>query len=135
MMGFRESKQQGFTLLEIMVALAVLALSGIALLSNVSQASRQLASLDEKVVALSVAEYAVNQVLLTEPFPETGSNEEIITLADREWRIELTVSETPNEDVRRIDALVSPYVLDPKQASVSTSGTTVLLSAFQTRFE
>lgn len=110
-----------------MVALAILALSGIALLTNVNQAAVQLGRLDEKIVALNIAEYALNSVLLKEEYPETGSDEEMVTLADRDWRVEITISDTPNEDVRRIDVLVSPYDLQ----STAKNDTTILLSGFQ----
>ena len=122
------SLNRGFTLLEIMVALAVLALSGIALLSNVNQATNQMARLDEKLVALNVAEYVLNTVLIKEEMPELGSDEEIVKLAERDWRVELTVSETENEDVRRVDVLVRPY--DTTQSGELPA--TVLLSGFQT---
>ena len=111
-----------------MVALAVLALSGIALLSNVNQATNQMARLDEKLVALNVAEYVLNTVLIKEEMPELGSDEEIVKLAERDWRVELTVSETENEDVRRVDVLVRPY--DTTQSGELPA--TVLLSGFQT---
>ena len=123
--------QCAFTLIEVMVALAVLSLSGIALLSNISQATSDLGKLNEKVVALGIAEYALNTLLIQKDFPELGSDEETITLANREWNVELTVSETPNEKVRRIDALVRPQgvILQRQQYA------TVLLSAFRTDFE
>lgn len=117
----------GFTLLEIMVALAVLALSGIALLGNVNQATNQMGRLEDKVIALNVAEYALNAVLVREEMPELGSDEEIIKLAERDWRVEVTVSETENEDVRRVDILVQPYDLNAQGEQPAT----VLLSGFQ----
>jgi len=123
-------REKGFTLLEIMVALAVLALSGIALLGNVNQATNQMARLDEKLVALNVAEYALNAVLVEEKMPELGSEEEIAKLAERDWRVEITVSETENEDVRRVDVLVRPYDIQGQKEQAAT----VLLSGFQTDF-
>ena len=42
------SKSSGFTLIEIMVAVAVLALSGVALLGNIGQATRDLATISDK---------------------------------------------------------------------------------------
>lgn len=123
----RVASQAGFTLVEIMVALAILALSGIALLSNVNQATSDLARLNDKVIALSVAEYAINQILIKDEFPETGSDSENVTLSDRDWLVEITISETPNESVRRIDALVRPEGESLQQQQAAT----ILLSAFK----
>lgn len=119
--------EYGFTLIEIMVALAVLALSGIALISNINQATRDLDRLGDKLIALNVAEYALNSVLVRKEFPDIGTEEEIITLANREWSVEVSVSETLNEDVRRIDALVRPY----NNLLQRQTEATILLSAFQ----
>lgn len=117
---------KGFTLIEIMVALAVLALSGVALMTTMGQASTDLGRLSEKMIALNVAEYAINSVRIKKEFPDIGSDEDIVQLNDREWRVELTVSETGNENVRRIDVLVYPYGGEYG----ADKSATVLLSAF-----
>jgi general secretion pathway protein I len=121
------SKIKGFTLIEIMVAVAVLALSGVALLGNIGQATRDLSVISDKAEALHIAEYALYMALLEEAFPELTNDEEIITHAGREWRVELTVSETPNEKVRRIDVMVRP---DVRRAGFGQPAT-ILLSGFR----
>lgn len=128
-MGAASCRRQGaFTLIEVLVALAVLALSGIALITNVGQSTADLARLNDKVVALGIAEYAVNAVLIQPELPELGSDSQRMTLANREWNVEVTVSETPNEKVLRIDALVRPA----GELLARDSYATVLLSAFRT---
>ena len=122
---------RGFTLVEVMVALAVLSLSGIALLSTVSQATSDLGKLNEKVVALGIAEYALNAALIANEIPELGSDEETVTLANRDWSVEIIVSETPNEKVRRIDAMVRPQGVILQRQDFAT----VLLSGFRTDLE
>ena len=121
------SKVKGFTLIEIMVAMAVLALSGVALLGNIGQATRDLSVISDKAEALHIAEYALNMALLEEAFPELTNEEETITHAGREWRVELTVSDTPNDKVRRIDVMVRPNI---RQAGAGQSAT-ILLSGFR----
>ena len=98
----------GFTLIEIMVALAILAISGVALLGNMGQASRDLAAMQDKVVALGIAEYALNSVLIKQDYPTLGREEEVIRHSQRDWEVTIEVSETPNPKMRRIDVQVSP---------------------------
>jgi len=121
------SKNSGFTLIEIMVAVAVLALSGVALLGNIGQATRDLATISDKAEALYIAEYALNTALLQKDFPDTTNEEETITHAGREWRVELIVSETPNEKMRRIDVMVRPN----ERRLGSNQSATILLSGFR----
>ncbi len=121
------SKSSGFTLIEIMVAVAVLALSGVALLGNIGQATRDLATISDKAEALYIAEYALNTALLQKDFPDTTNEEETITHAGREWRVELIVSETPNEKMRRIDVMVRPN----ERRLGSNQSATILLSGFR----
>ena len=119
----------GFTLIEIMVALAVLAISGVALLGNIGQATTDLSKLKDKVDALVLAEYTLNAVLLEPSFPDLINDEQLVQLSGRDWRVKLTVSEMPREDVRRIDVMVSAemteVVLDRGDYN------TVILSGFK----
>ncbi|MBT6579892.1 MAG: type II secretion system minor pseudopilin GspI [Cellvibrionales bacterium] len=121
------SKNSGFTLIEIMVAVAVLALSGVALLGNIGQATRDLTLLSDKAEALHIAQYALNAALLENTFPDTTNEEETITHAGREWRVELIVSETPNDKMRRIDVMVRPN----ERRLGSNQSATILLSGFR----
>ncbi|MGB2272260.1 MAG: type II secretion system minor pseudopilin GspI [Pseudomonadales bacterium] len=121
------AKQKGFTLIEIMVAVAVLALSGVALLGNIGQATRDLSIISDKAEALQIAQYALNMALVEKTFPDLTNEEEIITHGGREWRVELTVSDTPNEQMRRIDVMVKPV----ERRARGNQSATILLSGFR----
>lgn len=122
---------RGFTLIEIMVALAVLALSGIALLNNVNQATRDFSVLRDKSSALGIAEYTLNSVLLEPDFPDTGSQEDVVLVGNREWRVQVEISETPNEKVRRIDVTLQPGDATERERQIAT----VLLSGFVAKLD
>ncbi len=119
----------GFTLIEIMVALAVLAISGIALLGSIGQATTDLSKLEDKVDALVLAEYTLNALLIEPSFPDLLTDEQMVQRSGRNWQVRLIVSEMPREDVRRIDVTVSP---EPTTMSYGRSSyNTVMLSGFK----
>ena len=119
----------GFTLIEIMVALAVLAISGVALLGNIGQATTDLNKLEDKVDALALAEYTLNAVLLEPSFPDLINDEQLVQRSGRDWRVKLTVSEMPRGDVRRIDVMVSPQTTEVVLGRGAYN--TVMLSGFK----
>ena len=119
----------GFTLIEIMVALAVLAISGVALLGNIGQATTDLSKLEDKVDALVLAEYTLNALLLEQSFPDLINDEQLVQRSGRDWRVKLIVSEMPRDDVRRIDVLVSPKATEVALGRENYN--TVMLSGFK----
>ena len=124
-------RKTGFTLVEIMVAIAILGLVGVTLVSNANRSTRDIAVMRDKIEALSIAEYALNSVLIHKDIPEFGRDEEIVDRANRRWLVELNVSETLNEKVRRVDVLVKPY----ESLGSTSERTTILLSGFKTDLE
>lgn len=98
----------GFTLVEIMIALAIFAVVSSALIKNVGMAAKQAGILQERTLAYWVAENHLNRVRLeahgVEPeFPAIGTNRQPVTMADREWTLKVNVESTENELVRRIE--------------------------------
>ena len=114
-----------------MVALAIVSISGIALLSNIGSATRDISVLDEKTVALNLAEYALNSQLILPYFPDLGQDNQVIKQFDKEWIVDVSISETLNEKVRRIDVMVSPI----SKNLFSDTSSTVLLSGFKVDLE
>ena len=99
-------KQKAFTLLEVLVALAVLTLGlGTVIKVSGNQAS-QLAYLKDKTIALWVANNKVNEIKLTD-WPGTGTSSGHEFMADQEWRWKLKVSNTEDKDLRRLEIEVN----------------------------
>ena len=102
----RAMKQRGFTLVEVVVAMAIAAIALVALVTALGQTTKNTAHLREKLFAQWVASNAVNQMWLTTNFPAKGKQEGDETLGGLEWRWVREVTETPNPLVRRVDISV-----------------------------
>lgn len=101
-----KTKQKAFTLLEVLVALAVLTMGlGTVIKVAGSQAS-QLAHLKNKTLALWVANNKANEIQLGK-WPKTGVSSGHEFMANQEWRWKLKVSNTPDKDLRRLDINVN----------------------------
>jgi len=100
--GKSNYKQKAFTLLEVLVALAILTLGlGTVIKVAGSQAS-QLAYLKDKTIALWVANNKANEIQL-QSWPSTGTSSGHEFMANQEWNWKLKVSNTADKDLRRLD--------------------------------
>jgi general secretion pathway protein I len=98
--------KQGFTLLEVLVALAILAI-GLAALIKVSTFNASNASyLRDKTLAHWVAINVLTAVQVRGEWLEIGKKEGTVMMADRYWYWLLRVSETVDEELRRLDVQV-----------------------------
>lgn len=97
----------GFTLLEVLVALAVLAVALGAIIHAVTQSIGNVAALREQTLASWVALNKVNQFLLdVAVWPDEGSRKGTADLANRAWRWEARFSKTTDPDLRRLEMTV-----------------------------
>jgi len=96
----------GFTLLEILVALAVVAIALSAIVSEVSNNVKNAARLRDKTLAHWVAMNKVTEWQTSGDWPSPGVTEGDALMAEYEWHWSLTVSTTEDEDVRRMDVEV-----------------------------
>jgi general secretion pathway protein I len=78
-------EQEGMTLLEVMVALAVFALAGMALMQTTTQQAVGIGRMEEKVLAGWLADNQMVQLQLERSWPEKGWDEKTVSFAGREW--------------------------------------------------
>lgn len=128
-------RQWGFTLIEILVALTVFAVTSSALIGSMTRHIAQSATLREKTVAHWVAENEMNQLRLQEKpqdaqakqqvqdrFPDLGTSYNDVTMADRKWEVEVSVTSTENKDIRRVTVKVSKTEQTHSVAVLSLDG-------------
>lgn len=101
------SRLAGFTLIEVMVALVVIALALGGLIASGGSYAKNAAYLREKTVAMWVAHNRLIEFQLENPWPDTDKTNGNTEMAGADWRWEILVQETPDENLRRIDISVA----------------------------
>jgi general secretion pathway protein I len=104
-------RAQGFSLLEVMIALAVLAIALAATVRAVGEQARVQVLVRDAAVARWVAANVIAETRLSERFPALGERAGQTHMAGRVWHWRRVVSDTPDGDLRRID--VSVYAAAP----------------------
>ena len=99
-------REAGFTLIEVMVALAVFSLSVIALLNLQTETTRATRFIEDKALAEIVAENALAEIIIQRGFPEADETEVMVELGGQSFRVERQISETGDVDLRRIEVAV-----------------------------
>jgi general secretion pathway protein I len=102
----KNKKNKGFTLLEVLVALAVFAVAAIALM-RVSESQLQLsARLEDKTFAHWVALNMVSEMQANQDWPDLGEQTGKVSMAGRDWKIIVKTLATPMKRVRRVEVTV-----------------------------
>lgn len=103
-------RTRAFTLLELLIALAVLAIVSVAVFGRGGDTVRQLGTLEEKTHARWLAEDAVTEMRLArlagdEPLG-TGTERRRITRNDRDWRVVTETTKTSHPTLLRVEVAV-----------------------------
>ncbi len=107
----RRVRASGFTLIEVLIALAVFAAVGITLAKNASTVVLQTSRMQEKALAWSVASNVANNRFIRvedeSPIERTGRKTQEVLQANRSWFVETTLRSTDNEDLKALTVSVS----------------------------
>ena len=116
-----EVRQRGFTLLEVLVALVIVALGLMAAFGQVNQTLSAASRLREKSIAHWVAVNEMTRLRLLGEFPDVGSSSDEVEMAGVEWRYTVKVVKTELDVLRRVD--ISVALADrPKSVVTTLSG-------------
>ena len=101
---------RGFTLIEVLVALAVIAITLAAGLQATGALTRAAVRQSDQWLAQICAENELTRLRLQRQLPGTGDSEMPCEQAGRLLRVRLAVLPTPNPNFRRVDAVVEGSV-------------------------
>ncbi|NVJ59077.1 MAG: type II secretion system minor pseudopilin GspI [Gammaproteobacteria bacterium] len=97
----------GFTLLEVLIALMVLATALVALSGTMTMTTKTQIYQKERTYSHYIAMYRLGELKTEEPWPNTGTTRGSINMLNREWRWKQEVQKTTEDGLRRVDIKVS----------------------------
>lgn len=98
---------RGFTLLEVMIALVIVALSLTAVASSMSHMIFQAKVMRDRTYASWIAQNRIAELRLLPAMPDVGASNGEVQYANADWSWRAVVSETGVDDLYRIDVAVS----------------------------
>lgn len=108
---------KGFTLLEVLVALTIVALSLGALISTSGSQATSAAYLKQKTIAHWVAMNEITQLQIEKAWPSKGDTKGTTQMAGTEWFWTLTVKETEDENARQVELKI--YLDEDREFSLT----------------
>jgi len=99
---------QGFTLLEVLVALAIFALVAASVLSATARSLQTASRLEEKTLAMWIADNRLTELQLSQSPVADGREQGEVEFAGRRWQWQSEVQGTSEADMRRVTLWVAP---------------------------
>src|SRR4029079_9049715 len=99
-------RARGFTLIEVLAALVIVAFGMLAAIEAVNQAARNGTYLRDKTIAHWIGLNVVTERRLAESPPDVAESEGRVDYAGEQWRWSMKVTQTQVESMRRMDVTV-----------------------------
>ena len=99
---------RGFTLIEVLAALVIVALGMLGVIEAVTQSARNGAYLREKTLAHWIAMNVITETRLQAEPPAVAESSDEVEFAGERWRWTMVVTQTEVQSLRRMDVAVRP---------------------------
>lgn len=121
-------RARGFTLVEVLVAVAVLAMALGAVISGMARFSSNAAYLRQKTIAVWVAHNRLTEIALQPTWPDIGKSNGEAEMAGVKWRWKADVKKTDDDNLRRID--LSVMAPDDRRGNSNNNAILASVSSF-----
>jgi general secretion pathway protein I len=101
------SRERGFTLLEAMVALVIVALGMMAVNSQLNRYAVAAGFVEQKTLASWIATNEITELSVGQTWPDLGKQDKDVDFAARKWRCHIVVSTTDVPNLHRVDVSVA----------------------------
>lgn len=116
-------KSRGLTLLEVMVALAIFAITGTAVMKAASDHLSAVGQIEEITFATWVANNRLTQLHVKTPWPPQNNRKGSVEMGGRTWHWQQSVLKTNDDELRAVEVIVG---LDESYQNSVTSVTTYI---------
>lgn len=124
--SIRPRRSGGFTLLEVLVALAVMAIALSALVKVSSESTSNMIYLRDKTYAHWVAMNKAVELQASRTWVSIGNSNGVAEMANHEWKWNLSITNTLNKNIRKfkieVRANVEGFLLDEGSPLVTLTG-------------
>ena len=101
------SRAAGFTLLEAMVALVIVALGMMAVATQINRYVVAAYDVEEKTLASWIATNKITELSVGKTWPGVDKYDEELDYANRHWKLHVEVAETDVKNLHRVDVSVA----------------------------
>jgi general secretion pathway protein I len=99
---------RGFTLLEVLVALAIFAVVAASVLTASARSLQTASRLEEKTLAMWIADNRLSELQLAETPPGDGRDQGELAFAGRRWQWQSEIQASSEPSMRRVTLWVAP---------------------------
>jgi general secretion pathway protein I len=115
----KKTDERGFTLVEVVVALAIVAIGMLAVFKTIGDTTHNVTDLRDRTFAAWIADNRISEIRVSGEMPSVEETAGEVEFAGRRWHWVTKVSQTQVQGLRRIDVSVRRDE-DPENSTLAT---------------